>query len=206
LTQLAWWHKEIEQATEQGSQHPVVQALLETGAISLLRGEDWRDYFHAIGDWLADAVLPNCEALRVRLRDTAGREARIMTAGCKEPDAECVRLLSLVARLAPGRATPSWVPLDLVARYGAEPGPTGVAGLARDLAELGLEGSHALAQTGPVEESVRLLRLTAALSGRLLERLRDEPEARLARGADRLGPIEVFSAWRWARRWPGVGA
>lgn len=204
LAQLAWWHHEIEQASAHGSQHPVVQALLATGGIEQLQEATWNSYLGAIGEWLADPVVPDRGTLQLRLAATAGLEARLSAGTDAAAGAESVRLLEWLARLAPGRPLPSWVPLDLVARHGAEPDAARLAGLAVDLAGLALDWTGDPPPPGPMAEGVRLSHLNAALATRLWSRVRAKPGTRLERGADRLGPGDVYCAWRWARRWPAA--
>ena len=205
LAQLAWWQAEIAQAGKHGSQHPVVRALLATGVLSTLRGPVWMDYVQRLGEDLVDNVIPNQHALLNRLRETAGREA-VLVSGLDQPGAWCssiaARCLALLARVDSTGQAPAWVPLDLVARFDRAGNP---AALVAGLAELALNWS---AESPPgsarLPDSARLVLLQSLLARRLLQQLHDRPKSALGRGADRVGTMDVFRAWRWARRWPAL--
>jgi hypothetical protein len=206
LAQLAWWHEEISQAAQRGSQHPVVRALRDCGALEALQGASWNTYLRVLGEQLVDNAISNQRALAERLQATAGLEVAIMARSDTAPAAgadkatAAVHLLDKLSRIDLSLPAPAWVPLDLVARFGTD--RTQPAALVAGLAGLGIEWQwQAPVPAAPNNDGLRLLALQAWVAAQLLERLHAKPERALARGANRASPRDVLGAWRLARRW-----
>lgn len=207
LAQLAWWQEEIACADARGSQHPVVRALRDSGALAALRGDVWAGYLRDLGEQVTNNVVVDRIALGARLQAIAGREAELLAVrseselpvGILCAGASAVRLLGLLSRLDPKRPKPAWVPLDLVARHAAS--STELPEVAADLAETGLSWINCIADVkGNLGSGARLVYVQALLAQRLLRQLRARPASRLARGADRVGPVDLISAWWRVRR------
>jgi len=208
---LGWWQKELVEAAHQGSQHPVVTALLETNVLGRLDGDALNAYLHGLVVALQDEAVTDVAALRENLRSTVGQEAHLLAGGeGRAPDAlvtaaAAARLLELARSLGRSGGNASWLPLDLVARHGfrAGEGPAdeGRAPLVSDLAAeaLAWRREAPVAPAHGTNAGTRFLALKDVLVGRRLEWARRRPEQWLARGQG-LRVTDVFAAWRGARR------
>lgn len=211
MAKLGWWQQELARAPVEGSQHPVVRALLESGALDALDPDTFGDYLHAlVTDLQADPVMDGA-ALRERLMRTAGAEARMLagqgrlSAARLEVTGAAARLLELMRTLGGPGGAHAWLPMDLVAKHqvreAAKPTPEQRAPVIADLA--------ALAQAWRSEANLkadiahtpgeRQLVLRDVLVARRLRQAEAQPERWLSRGG-RGGVGDVFSAWRVARR------
>ncbi len=208
---LAWWQKELAQAPTQGSQHPVARACLAAGVIERLHDEAFRDYLHALVVALQEDSVTDLAALRLHLRETAGREACMLAGDVAAPTESIVatagaaRLLELSRSLSRPDVAHSWLPMDLVARhrYGRNAGGEAREGLVGDLAltALNWRREFPLALDACNTAGGRYLGLLDRLIARRLARASRRPAAWLAaRAAPGFG--DVFRAWRTARRLP----
>jgi phytoene synthase len=113
VAKLAWWQQELARAPDEGSQHPVVRALLDTGALEAMNGDDFGDYLHALVTELQEEPVTDVELLRDRLAGTAGAEARLLAGHGGFSDSQlraagaASRLLELMRTLANGGAARS---------------------------------------------------------------------------------------------------
>lgn len=206
---LAWWQQELARASEEGSQHPVVRALLDADALSLSSDDEFTAYLHALVMALQEDLVEDVVTLRRQLGETVGREARLMVGmgiGDVEPlvTSSCAaRLLELLRTLSRPNGEHRWLPLDLVARHGFRSGEANAdrAGLVRDLAEIALDWRR----SAPIDldacttPETRFLALRDALVGRRLTRAARRP-ARWLRDHHRLTLGDVLATWRCARR------
>ncbi len=213
VAKLAWWQKELAVAPDTGSQHPVVQALVKTGAIELTGSDAFNGYLHALVTRLQDEPVTSVEALGRSLDETAGTEARMLAGDAVRDEHSVVaagraaRLLELTRSLARREREPAWLPLDLRARHGfradAAADDEAVAGVVGDLAALALGWREEAPM--PVHDCTTagsgFLALRDALVGRRLAAARRKPASAIdARRTP--SPGDVFSAWRAARRVP----
>lgn len=208
---LAWWQRELARAPDEGSQHPVVNALRSTDMIERVRSDAFHDYLHALVFGLQDESVSDLGALEARLRHTAGREAQLL-AGLDANPLNAIEAAGIAARLSellrtlarPGGRL-DWLPLDLVARHrferGVEASDTARAALVGDLAHWAqsIRASHPLGSGSASSPGWRYLALRDALVSRRLQHAARRPAAWLGAGhAPRIG--DVFTAWRAARR------
>lgn len=210
VAKLAWWQQELVRAPDEGSQHPVVRALRDTGALGAMDPDAFADYLHALVTELQEEPVTNLDALRDRLARTAGGEARLLAGqgGFSDSQLEAAgaasRLLELMRSLAGGGA-PVWLPMELVARHQvreqAGPSPVERAPVVADLAGLAQawRGTARLTPEAARTPGERLLVLRDALVERRLDRAVARPEQWLAQGA-RGSVAEVFGTWSLARR------
>lgn len=211
VAKLAWWQQELLQAPSEGSQHPVVRALLETGALETLDPDSFGAYLHALVTELQEEPVTDGEALRERLARVAGSEARVLAGpvgfsdGQLEAAGAASRLHELMRTLARGGPAPDWLPMDLVARHQVRNddrrSPTKSAALVADLAGLA-RGWRRMAPLAPERARTpgeRQLVLRDALVGRRLQRAEARPERWLTHGG-RGDLVEVLGAWRLARK------
>lgn len=200
LAQLSWWSDELARAGTRGSQHPVVRALLTTGAINALDGAPWRNYLAALGHDMTDPTPDDTEALWRRLQASAGPEL-LMLAGISTQHpcaaglvdvAAAGRLLHLLARLQGVGQRPRWLPAGL-GRSWPDDRSAAAAGLA----------NRALQATWPATdeptEGLQVPRLRWAIERRCLQRLAQSPVRALARDAARSRATDVVAAWWLAR-------
>jgi phytoene synthase len=210
VAKLAWWQQELARAPHEGSQHPVVRALLNTGALGAMNRDDFGDYLHALVTELQEEPVTNVDLLRERLARTAGGEARLLAGHGGFSDTQlkaagaASRLLELMRTLAGGRA-PGWLPMDLVARHQvreqARRSPGERAPVVVDLARLARSwrGTAHLTPEAAQTPGERVLVLRDALVERRLHQAQARPEQWLEQGA-RGSVAEVFGTWRLARR------
>ena len=148
-------------------------------------------------------------AFRGQLRETAGREARLL-AGKGRGDEEALvasacatRLLELLRTLSRRQGEHRWLPLDLVARHGFRGGDAdgARAALVKDLAETALVWrSEAPIDPGACgDPGKHFLALRDILAGRRLARAAKRPQSWLD-ARQRLTVGDVFTTWRRARR------
>ncbi len=144
LAKLGWWQKELAQAATGGSQHPVVRAMIETGALDRLDPDCFNAYLHGLMMQLHDNCLNTTAELEATLRDTAGKEAQLLmgsTPPAAMTGAACAaRLLELLRALSDTDREHVWLPMDLMARHSVSRTAGGAddsrAALVHDLAEL----------------------------------------------------------------------
>lgn len=209
LAKLGWWQKELAQASTKGSQHPVVRAMLVSGALAQLDLDLFNSYLHALMLQMQEECPADTAALGQSLRDTAGMEAQ-MLAGASAPDplismACAARLLELMRTLSRPDAEHGWLPLDLVARHKLARGADGSGApreaLVRDLVAL-TESWRVTAPPGPDDckgAGAAYLVLRDSLVGKRLVRANRDPAGFLA-GGQRPGFGEVMAVWNTARR------
>jgi phytoene/squalene synthetase len=213
VANLAWWQKELAATQREGSQHPVVQALVATGSIVITDTEEFNAYLHALLVQLQDEPLSNMDELRRSLDKTAGNEARMLVAGSAQDERSAVaagsaaRLMELMKSLAGPAGDHRWLPLDLCARHGyrsERDGPDGTLDrVLRDLAELALDWRR----NAPVvlrdctTPGAGFVALRDALVGRRLAHARRRPANAIA-DFRAPSPGEAVLAWRTARRIP----
>lgn len=209
LAKLGWWQQELARARTEGSQHPVVRALIQTGVLEQLDQDQFNAYLHALMMQLQEDCLDNVAMLESSLRDTAGNEAGILI-GSAAPEA-CVaaacaaRMLELMRTLAGTHSEHGWLPMDLVARHSLSRSTAGSAesraALVADLA--GQAGQ--MRESAPVESAGgkgaggAYIVLRDSLVGKRLARAMADPAAFLA-GTQGPGFGEVFATWNTARR------
>ncbi|MEE4175449.1 MAG: squalene/phytoene synthase family protein [Xanthomonadales bacterium] len=214
IAKLAWWQQELATAPTAGSQHPVVRALLESGALEAMDQHAFGDYLHALVTELQEEPPVNGGELQARLIRSAGAEARVragqgsLSAGQLEAAGAAARLLELMRTLARGPrrdSMPVWLPMDLVARHqlrgSGGDDPREQAPVVADLAgmALGWRTTQPLETAEPRTPGERLLVMRDALVGRRLRQASTNPKNWLRRGG--LGGLgDVFSTWRLARR------
>lgn len=211
VAKLGWWQKELAMATEAGSQHPVVRALIATETLECFDSDDFRDYLHALVVKLQAEPPRDVDALRRDLALTAGQEVRVLGGMHDSSDpavgaaAASVRLLDLLGRLARNDGEHPWIPMDLVARHryrgGAGDATGSRADLAADLARQALawRTEHPLDPRACTSPGARALALRDGVAARRLGQVTNDPGAWLA-GPRRPGFGEVVSSWRLARR------
>ncbi len=188
VAKLGWWQQELARAPDEGSQHPVVRALLESGALETLNREAFGDYLHALVTELQEEPVLDFEALRDRLARSAGSEARVMAGagGFSDSQLKAVgaasRLLELMRGLARSGTLPAWLPVDLVARHQVreqpEPAPAERAPVVADLACLARSWRDT-ARLNPADAQTpgdRLLVLRDGLVERRLSQAEGQPE------------------------------
>lgn len=211
VAKIGWWQRELAVAREEGSQHPVVRALLETGALAVVERGAFAAYLHALVAALQEESIPDTGALHEALAETAGAEATLLAsesgadpqalvqAGC------AARLLELARTLGRPAGQFDWLPLDLVARHGFRsadgPGSSSRERLVEELALLASGWRAEVPLTGAAcdTEGAAFLALRDRLVGRRLERAARRPRA-LLEGSRRGAAGDVFAAWRAARR------
>ena len=211
VAKLGWWQQELARAPDEGSQHPVVRALLDSGALAGLDRDAFGDYLHALVTELQEEPVTDFDTLRDRLARSAGSEARMLAGagGFSDSQLKAVgaasRLLELMRSLARSGAIPSWMPMELVARHQVrerpEPSPEERAPAVADLASLA-NSWRGTARLNPADAQTagdRLLVLRDAVVERRLGQAEGQPERWLKQGG-RGGVIEVFGTWRLARQ------
>lgn len=215
MAKLGWWQQELAKAASEGSQHPVVRAMVQTGALQRLDQECFIAYLHGLMMQLQDDCLSSTAELEATLRDTAGVEAQLLTGAQPTPaiiGAACAaRLLELLRRLANTDAEHAWLPMDMMARHSvsrAAAGPDDArTALVKDLAELagqcrvkGLSESADFAGTGKQSgPGHAYIVLRDSLVGKRLAQASGNPAGFLA-GTLRPGFGEVITSWKTARR------
>ncbi len=207
---LAWWQRELSQARQVGSQHPVVRALIDTGAVEVAHLPGFNDYLHALVVSLQSEAVGNMASLAEELQQTAGVEAVLVAGMSSAPEpglraaGSAARLYELMRTLARVRQEHRWLPLDLVARHGyrrGEADPAALAALVKDLARLALDW-RSDAPLDPAQcdtAGARFIALRDLLVGRRLIEATRRPEHWLTRG-QRPGIGDVLASWRLARR------
>jgi phytoene synthase len=210
IAKLAWWQQELARAPGEGSQHPVVRALLDSGALEAINQDAFGDYLHALVTELQEEPVVDFEDLRDRLARTAGGEARVLAGEGGFSDSQlkaagaAARLLELMRTLAGGGA-PAWLPMELVARHQVReqerPSPAERAPVIADLACLAQawRGTAHLSPETALTPGERVLVLRDALVERRLRQAEAGAEQWLERGP-RGSVAEVFGTWRLARR------
>lgn len=216
IAKLAWWQQELARAPSEGSQHPVVRALVGSGALEVMDRDAFGDYLHAlVSDLQEDSVVDENSLLK-RFAHSAGSEARVL-AGKSGFSAQqltaagsAARLLELMRGLALGGKPPNWLPMSLVARYqvreAGDFSPQDRAPLVSDLARLARASRAALPLTpsGILTPGDRMLVLRDALVERRLSHAERRPQQWMA-GAERGRLGDVLATWRLARRLAKVG-
>lgn len=209
LAKLGWWQQELALAPTRGSQHPVVRALADTGALDRLEQDQFVAYLHALMMQLQEDCPENVTNLEGSLRDTAGNEAGMLI-GSPAPDsligAACAaRLLELIRTLAHTNSEHVWLPMDLVARHSLSRSSSGSdqsrAALVRDLARLAgqMRTPALLDSVNGCGAGGAFILLRDSLVGKRLDRATGDPGGFLA-GGQRAGFGEVFATWNTARR------
>lgn len=211
LAKLGWWQKELVQAATGGSQHPVVRAMIETGALDRLDPDCFNAYLHGLMMQLHDTCLNTTAELEATLRETAGKEAQLLT-GSPPPatlmGAACAaRLLELLRTLSNTNREHVWLPMDLVARHTVSRNAGGSdssrAELVRDLAELAVQwreaGGAVVDCAGEKGAGRAYMVLRDSLVGKRLVQAGQAPAGFLTRG-DRPRFGEVLTTWNRARR------
>ena len=214
LAKLAWWCEEV--LSDKGvSQHPVKRLLDHAGATPGIDPDIWRTYIAGVAGDFEERTFTSVVELERYLRKVGGAQALMLAGGGGGIDSPVTSLgaasslYQMICQLAGPQAVTSWVPLDLQARF---PLPGG--GLGDPANRLAAESlvvflcETALAWLKPDPGEVvpgldqggwRFLAVRAAVERRLLRRARSRP-ARVLNGLLRTGFMEVFSAWRRARR------
>ncbi len=144
---LSWWMNELSRARQSGTQHPVIRALLASGALADLEAAGWQAYVeHIFGRVESDAPADLSE-LEHRLRRTGGHEAQMM-AGLREdhPLTAAVQSLGMASQLlrncagmAQNGGRPGWWPQELEARFDVENNQHALHGALEFLCGLALE-------------------------------------------------------------------
>ena len=211
VAKLAWWQQELARAPDEGSQHPVVRALLVSGALGGMDRDAFGDYLHALVTELQEEPVADFDVLRDRLARSAGAEARVLAGQGGFSDSQLkaagasARLLELMRTLGRGDVVPGWLPMALVARHQvseqADASPAARAPVVADLACVARDW-HRTAHLTPEAAQTpgeRFLVLRAGLVERRLGQAEVQPERWLTHGGrGDLG--EVFRTWRTARK------
>ncbi len=223
LAKLGWWQSELGRAATEGSQHPVVQSIRETGVLAAIQPDLIAAYIAGVAADIDDEPLSSLEALRGRLTASVGLEA-LMTTGVAEDDASAEqlmslavasRLLSLICSLNRPGAETHWLPLDLVARLrlgdrraGIPMESDAVQALAGQLAEFSLTllpDDHPLEVLSRSQSAQlpggRFLGVRAVVDRCGLRRITRKPAWVQIRNGARATPGDMFAAWSASRRY-----
>jgi hypothetical protein len=183
---LAWWAEEAQAWAAGHPRHPLAHGFANLGQNQAVAG-----LVAASGDWLMAAAPEQLPALSERLTALAAASERM------HPAATAWRLpwLALMLRLTLSATTPltSVLPLDLWARHGLKRSqwpefahPQRCELIAEVVHSLGLESAETADPAMAVLQHLEARWLASARSWRS--------------EGDRIGPLDVFGAWRAARR------
>lgn len=210
IAKISWWQQELHRVSETGTQHPIVRALRDSGALEQLDSDRFNGYLHALVEQLQEEPLPDTAALEQWLDRSAGEEAQLI-AGLNSGPAtplrcagNALRLLELMHSSLQQDAAQAWLPMDLVARHQYRDGQASSASrdaLAADLAGLA-QSWRARAPIDPAacnSPGAGLVALRDGVVGRRLEALKRQPGPWLDQG-QRTSMGDVFSTWRLARQ------
>lgn len=213
LAKLAWWRNEVLQAPLEGSQHPVVTALLDTGGLAVLSGDAWDAYIGAVAFELDESNVVDLPGLGECMHLAAGCEVIAFTGLPREHPAmdrlkstvAASRLLEFVRALRADARDARRLPREFTG--GGEPVEVAVAQAGERLTELARQWLP-----DPAPDWAQLLREGGEPSGITTLAIRDAVTRRRLRaraGPGRASPErarrpvtvgELLCAWRVASR------
>jgi phytoene synthase len=221
-SKLNWWRNECLQNTPTQSRHPVMKELSRTGALNDLRQESVAGLLDGAESRLYTSAPPELEALkeictelhRPQLELELGMSGLQETAPEPEPGLLARNGILQLIRESVYRKEQGcfwWVPLNLLARHGvsredivADPQSPAVGNLLAEVfaaAESWGRESNDLSGSGTGDFSpARHLFAINGLYSRKLKRLKGITPDLFAAEMGRLGPADLFKAWKCARR------
>jgi len=213
LVKLKWWRDAVNEAVDTGQhQHPVIQALIETGLLGNWDRQAWEQGIVALGMRCDSGPFSSQSELMDWCRLSSGMIESAFVGGAEPQQVAGMAnalLLWLEAWVVQG-GSPGWLPLDLLARHGEVRAtgkerhslPDAQVDITRNLAATALERWRTL---GPVEASADHDSITAAFAlrdhvvqGRLAMLAKSPDTVAKRGGAPTFG--ETWSTWRAARR------
>lgn len=219
---LKWWGQELMAEPDGAARHPIILALVDSGARARL---DDATLIRLVAASLEQVDAPPAgdeKALFERFSnfglaeshvELALDDARLNTSGLRHCSAAST-LYSVMAGFAPGQTVlADRLPLSMMAKHGLtndmldrSPYPDAVGHLVEDLARLGLawfsEGRDKASTSGKAMQTGAAgqhLRLRWAVEERLLSSISKDAARFLQKGVH-YGPRDAFFAWRFSRR------
>lgn len=222
ISKLGWWRNECLHQNRTSSQHPLVKELNRTGAAEVLPGKSLVQLFSGVEDRLSaiapadmGALKDTCmELFRPQLELELAVTESPLTASDFRPELLARNgLLQLLRESARHKEQGGywWIPLKSLARHGVsreeirnDPGSSGVTHLMAELLKEAVswgrdpDGSfiNRLKDYAPARHIFAISGLSARKLRSLAATAPDQFQAELVR----LGPPDLFTAWKHARR------
>jgi phytoene/squalene synthetase len=214
---LKWWGQELLADSSLASRHPIIRALVESGAREKLDDVLLVRLVSSALEQVDAAPASDEHAMLERFTNTGLAESRLEYALDdlqSEPEgfgqlAAASTLFGVICSFLPGRQPQvERLPLNALAKHGVtqdvlamKPFPAEVLRLFEDCVELALSwyaAGRKQARGKPVGVAETHLRLRWALESRCLTRVQKNTE-RFFRQGMRYGPGDAFFAWRYLR-------
>lgn len=210
---LSWWVREMDGLGQSGSQHPVLRALLDTGAVESLETAGLEAYLGAHYGVVHDGPCERAADFEKRLAATGGREALIwMELKDTDPAAEGIerigvasRLLNHVETLAETGNGGRWLPLEWQPVQNLPELLVRLAGRAMEHLRMAETQLRDVPLDHETTRGGRYLFVRTAVERRRLARVLAHPEQLLRRGGGVGGITDALTAWRQARRMAKTG-
>lgn len=214
-SKLGWWRNELEPDNLAGSQHPLAKELRRSGATERLSREPLDRLFRGAAERIVARAPADVAALTELCIETFQPQLDLelgvtgSTGGVSVGHSACSGFVQLVRESTHGteRSAYWWIPLNLLARHNvsreqirARSGSAPVRDLFSDLFGEVLSWNERPGLEGPANLPARHLAAITALTDRKLARLATLRPDRFGVELGRVGPADLFHAWKSARR------